>query len=76
MEEPRLEGVPVVSPGGGAPLIEQVTKIKVSLNAKQDPQWEVSIVAGTTADELHELHILAVAEHRALQRDLLGIENN
>lgn len=73
MEEPRLD-MPVSGGSGGAPLIEQVTKLKVSLNAKQDAQWEITVVAGTTADELHELHILAVAEHKALQRDLMGLE--
>jgi hypothetical protein len=72
--EPRLENA---QRGGiDAPFIEQVSKIKVSLNSKQDPQWEVSIVQGATADEIAELHALAVAEHRALQRDLLGIQNN
>lgn len=75
MEEPRLDGVPQRA-SNDAPFIEQVSKIKVSLNAKQDPQWEISIVAGTTADEIADLHALAVAEHRALQRDLLGIQNN
>jgi hypothetical protein len=72
--EPRLEGPE--QRGSEAPFIEQVSKIKVSMNSKQDPQWEVSIVLGTTPDEVAELHSLAVAEYRALQRDLLGIQNN
>lgn len=77
MEEPRLDGpgVPPLSRGATteAPFIEQVSKIKISLNAKQDAQWEISVVAGTTEAELAELHRLAVAEHKALQRDLMGL---
>ena len=71
MEEPRLEPR---SMGGEAPFIEQVSKIKVSLNAKGDPQWEISIVQGTSAVEMAELRELAVEQHRALQRELLGIQ--
>jgi hypothetical protein len=44
----------------------------VTMNAKHDPQWEVKVVAGSTREELDELRAIAVAQHNALVRELLG----
>ena len=54
----------------GAPL-EQRSRIKVVMNAKHEPQWEVSVVAGESAEELERLRHLAVAQHHRLVAELL-----
>jgi hypothetical protein len=69
MEEPRLE---LPKQGSDAPFIEQVSKIKVTLNAKQDPQWEVSIVEGADPVEVAKMRELALEQHRILMHELLG----
>lgn len=57
-EEPRLEG-------------PQVSKVKLVRNAKGDPQWEISVVEGASAQELDRLRLLAVDQHNALIEALL-----
>lgn len=49
---------------------QQVSKFKVTRNAKGDPQWEVTVVAGATMEQLDKLRAIAVAQHKALEQDL------
>jgi hypothetical protein len=51
---------------------EARSTVKISLNAKQDPQWEIKVVEGADPVELDRIRELAVAQHRALVRELLG----
>lgn len=51
---------------------EQRSSVKVTMNAKHDPQWEIKIVDGATEDEINRLRTLAVEQHRALVTELLG----
>lgn len=52
------------------PLVESKSSIKVVRNAKGEPQWEVKVVAGDDESVLNEARRIAVAQHRALERDL------
>lgn len=48
------------------------SSVKVTRNAKGDPQWEIKIRVGDTAVEVAEAREIALATHRALERELLG----
>jgi hypothetical protein len=50
--------------------VESKSTIRVSLNAKREPQFEVKIVDGVTDPELAELRRQAVASYRELCREL------
>ena len=51
---------------------EQRSSIKVVLNAKHEPQFEVKVYAGETGEELDRIRGLAVAQHNHLVQELLG----
>lgn len=59
---------------GAEPVIEQKTRVKVTRNAKGDPQWEITVVEGTPDAELERVRSLAVQTHRALVRELVNGE--
>lgn len=59
--EPRIEGL-------------NQSKIKLVRNAKGDSQWEISVAEGATEESLDELRRIAVAQHLALGRELLGVD--
>lgn len=46
------------------------SRIKVTRNAKGEPQWEISVREGIDAGELMRLRKLAVSEYRALEDEL------
>lgn len=50
--------------------VEQRSKIKLTRNAKGEPQWEISVITGTTTQELDEARKLAVAQWTALETEL------
>lgn len=50
--------------------VEQKSSIKVTRNAKGEPQFEAKVVAGATEPELTELRRLAVDQYRQLTREL------
>ena len=54
----------------GQDPVEARSKVKVTRNAKGDPQWEVSIVEGADENEIQRLRTIAVDTWRALARDL------
>lgn len=49
----------------------QQSKIKLTRNAKGDPQWEVTIVEGADEAELTRIRELALAQHNALLEALV-----
>lgn len=53
----------------------QVDKPKVKLirNAKGDPQWEISAVAGVTDETLDALRASALRQYKELEHELLGL---
>lgn len=53
-----------------APVVEAKSKIKVVRNAKGEPQWEISVIAGETDDVLDKMRGQAVAQHKALEREI------
>jgi hypothetical protein len=53
-EEPRLE------------TSEQRSRIKLTRNAKGDPQWEISVVDGADFDEVDRIRKIALAQFEAL----------
>lgn len=59
-----------VEPGTGEPLAEIGSKVKVTRNAKGEPQWEVSVREGVTEAEMTRLRTLAVTQYQALAREL------
>lgn len=50
--------------------VEQKSSIKITRNAKREPQFEAKIVEGATDAELAELRRLAVHQYRELDREL------
>lgn len=50
--------------------VEQKSSIKVTLNAKREPQFEAKVVQGVTDDELATLRRQAVNHYQALCREL------
>lgn len=56
----------------GAEPVEPRSKVKLTRNAKGDPQWEVSVVEGADETEIQRLRMIAVDAWRALERDLAG----
>ena len=57
LHEPQLE-----------PL--QLSKVKLTRNAKQEAQWEISVVEGCDPVELDRLRDIAIAQYRALEAAL------
>lgn len=53
------------------PQIEQRSKIKLTRNAKGDPQWEISVVADEQDATLDAMRAQAVAQWRALEMELV-----
>lgn len=51
-------------------VVEQRSSIKVTLNAKREPQFEAKVVAGATDQELTTLRQQAVNQYRELCREL------
>ena len=49
---------------------EQRSSIKVTRNAKGDPQWEVKVVEGSTNESLDEIRRIAVNQYTALRVEL------
>lgn len=47
------------------------SSVKVTRNAKGDPQWEIKVRVGDTAAEVAEAREIALATHRALEHDLV-----
>ncbi len=60
-QEPRIEGL-------------NLSKVKITRNAKGDAQWEISVAEGATEELLSGLRTIAVAQHLALGRELLGVD--
>jgi len=54
------------------PIPEGRSSVKVTRNAKGDPQWEIKVRVGDTAVEVAEARETALANHRALEAALLG----
>lgn len=52
-------------------LQEGRSSVKVTRNAKGDPQWEVKVRVGDTAVEVATAREIALAEHRALEAALV-----
>ena len=52
--------------------VESRSKIKITRNAKGDSQWEISVVDGVTREEIERIRGLAVEQHQALVRELVG----
>lgn len=46
------------------------SKIKLVRNAKGEAQWEISVVEGTSEEDLNQLRQLAVAQWQALETEL------
>lgn len=69
--EPRLGPARISNPDEG-PTFEQVSKVKLTLNSKQDTQFEISVVEGAEPDELERIRMLAIREHRALMAEFYG----
>ena len=61
-EEPRIE-------------LNQ-SKVEISRNAKGDAQWRVVVAEGATDKVLNDLRQIAVAQHLALGREVLGVDFN
>ena len=51
-------------------IVEQRSKIKLTRNAKGDAQWEISVLAGEQDATLDAIREQAVAQYRALQKEL------
>ena len=49
---------------------KQVSRVKISTTAKQDATPEVSVVEGTTEEEMERIRNLAVETYLATKRDL------
>jgi hypothetical protein len=49
---------------------EQRSSIKVTRNAKGDPQWEIKVVVGEDDAALNKMREQAVSQHQALGREL------
>lgn len=47
------------------------SSVKVTRNAKGDPQWEIKVRVGDTAAEVAEAREIALATHRALEAELV-----
>jgi hypothetical protein len=47
------------------------SSVQVVRNAKGDPQWTVKVRVGDTSDEVEEAGRIALAAHRALERELI-----
>lgn len=56
----------------GEVQIEQRSSIKVTRNAKGEPQWEVKVVVGDELEKLDIVHDMAVAHYKQLERELVG----
>jgi hypothetical protein len=48
---------------------EQRSKIKVSRNAKGDPQWEITVLVGEEASAVGRAREIALEMHRAMEQE-------
>ena len=64
--------LPVAPAAHAGEPVESRSKVKVTRNAKGDPQWEIAVVEGVTGEEMSRLRTLAVEQHQALVRELVG----
>lgn len=64
-EEPRINPAPIV--------IVDKPKVKLIRNAKGDPQWEITVVEGTSAEQIAALRTLALHEWKELEYEILGV---
>lgn len=53
--------------------VEQKCRVKATRNAKGDAQFEVTVVEGFDPGELERIRLAAVAQYRALVRELGGV---
>lgn len=60
-QEPRIEGL-------------NQSKVELTRNAKGDSQWNVRVSEGTTEETMNELRRIAVSQHFALGREVLGVD--
>lgn len=58
------------TPEHAAESAEQKSSVKVSRNAKGDPQWEIKVVVGTAEYEISLSRAIAVTQYRALEAEL------
>jgi excisionase family DNA binding protein len=49
--------------------VERMGSVKVTMNAKHEPQFEVKVYVGDSADDLAAARALAVAEFRTLEQE-------
>ncbi len=47
------------------------SSVKVTRNAKGDPQWEIKVRVGDTEDEIVAAYKVAVLAHHALEAELV-----
>jgi len=52
--------------------VEPKSSIRIARTAKGDPQFEVKVYEGATAEELDRMRGLAVAEYKALNDEFYG----
>jgi hypothetical protein len=52
--------------------LEPRSSVKLTLNAKHDPQWEIKVLEGATTAEIERIRRIAVDQHNALMAQLLG----
>lgn len=60
-DEPRIDETPR-------------SKVKLTRNAKGDPQWEVTVAEGATETDLNNLRAIAITQYKELEKELLGLE--
>lgn len=71
-EEPLLE--PERREVKAVLLEPALPKVKLSRNAKGDPQWEITVVEGFTDEVVDALRRSAVRQYQALEQELLGLK--
>jgi hypothetical protein len=54
------------------PPVDSKSSVKITRNAKGDPQWEIKVRAGDTEAEVKEAQRIALAVHQDLARTLAG----
>lgn len=50
------------------------SKVKLSRNAKGDPQWEITVAEGSTEADLSALRVVAINQYKELEKELLGLD--
>lgn len=48
------------------------SRVKLTRNAKGEPQWEISVREGSSEEEITRIRGLAVAAYRELEREFAG----